>query len=58
MQVEEVASLKAELAQVQRKIGHNLPLLCHYEEERQQLHRELKKQQKAQEQSRQEVSMA
>ncbi|XP_040537142.1 polyamine-modulated factor 1-binding protein 1 isoform X2 [Gallus gallus] len=54
-QVEEVASLKAELAQVQRKIGHNLPLLCHYEEERQQLHRELKKQQKAQEQSRQEA---
>lgn len=57
MQVEEVASLKAELAQAQRKIGHNLPLLGRYEEERQQLHRELKKQQRAQAQSQQEVSM-
>ncbi|XP_072202409.1 polyamine-modulated factor 1-binding protein 1 [Excalfactoria chinensis] len=52
MQVEEVASLKAELARVQRKIGTNL---CRYEEERQQLHRELKQQQRAQEQSQQEA---
>ncbi|XP_048814055.1 adenylate cyclase, terminal-differentiation specific-like [Lagopus muta] len=55
MQVEEVASLKAELAQAQRKIDHNLPLLGRYEEERQQLHRELKKQQRAQAQSQQEA---
>ncbi|XP_032302907.1 polyamine-modulated factor 1-binding protein 1 isoform X2 [Coturnix japonica] len=54
-QVEEVASLKAELARVQRKMSHNLPLLSRYEEERQQLHRELKKQQRAQEQSQQEA---
>ncbi|XP_010716438.1 polyamine-modulated factor 1-binding protein 1 [Meleagris gallopavo] len=54
-QVEDVASLKAELAQAQRKIGHNLPLLCRYEKERQQLHRELKEQQRAQVQSQQEA---
>lgn len=58
MQVRDMATLQAELAQAQQEKAKQEEKIAAYEEQRQQLHWELRKMQGAQEQSKQEVSMS
>lgn len=58
MQVQDAATLQAELAQAQQEKAKQEEKIAAYEEQRQQLHWELRKLQWSQEQSTQEVSMS
>lgn len=58
MQVQDMATLQAELAQAQQEKAKQKEKIAIYEEQRQQLHWELRKLQVSQEQSKQEVSMS
>lgn len=55
MQVQDMATLQAELARAQQEEAKQEEKIANYEEQRQQLHWELRKLQGSQEQSKQEV---
>ncbi|KFP56755.1 Polyamine-modulated factor 1-binding protein 1, partial [Cathartes aura] len=58
VQVQDMATLQAELAQAQQEKSKQEEKIAAYEEQRQQLHWELRKLQGSQEQSKQEVSVS
>ncbi|KFQ93308.1 Polyamine-modulated factor 1-binding protein 1, partial [Nipponia nippon] len=58
MQVQDMATLQAELAQAQQEKAKQEEKITAYEEQRQQLHWELRKLEGSQDQSKQEASMS